>query len=83
MYRKLYSVVNSPESEELDMVKKMGRPKSTKKVRLVEVRADEAWYAKTKAEADRLGLPVSTFMRVAVNEWIERRSGQTQAPGKA
>jgi hypothetical protein len=49
------------------------------KVRLVEVRAPEEWYSRVAAEARRLGLPVSTFIRVAVNDWLDRRYQQLQS----
>lgn len=46
------------------------------KTRMVEVRASEDWYLRVAAEASRLGLPVSTFIRVAVNDWLDRKAGE-------
>jgi hypothetical protein len=52
------------------------RKKNSGKVRLVEIRTTSDWYAKVAAEADRLGLPVSTFIRVAVNDWLDRKASE-------
>jgi hypothetical protein len=54
----------------------------TDKTRMVEVRAPEEWYSRVAAEADRLGLPVSTFIRVAVNDWLDRKSAERPSPAQ-
>jgi hypothetical protein len=40
----------------------------------IEVRAEAAWIAKVAAEAERLGLSLSAFIRLAVNERMEERA---------
>ncbi len=38
----------------------------------VEIRADPKWIARVTAEANRLGLNLSAYIRLAVNERLDR-----------
>jgi hypothetical protein len=43
-----------------------------KKVQRIEVRADAAWVRAVSVEADRWGLSVAAYIRLAVSEKMER-----------
>jgi hypothetical protein len=52
----------------------------------IEIRADSEWIARVSAEADRLGLSLSAYIRLAVNERLERTAAPappTTRRGKA
>jgi hypothetical protein len=45
----------------------------------IEIRADAAWIAKVTSEAERLGLSLSAYIRLAVNERMERTADAKRA----
>jgi hypothetical protein len=61
-----------------------GKPKSEpipgNAADLIQVRAEPAWIDRVNAEAERLGLSLSAYIRLAVNERLER-TAPAPAPG--
>jgi hypothetical protein len=45
----------------------------------IEIRAEGQWIAKVTAEAERLGLSLSAYVRLAVNERLERTQDAKRA----
>lgn len=53
-----------------------------KKLDRIEIRADAAWARQVEAEAERWGMAVAAYIRLAVNEKMERdRRGEPKGEG--
>lgn len=53
-----------------------------KKQERVELRAEADWVRRVEAEAERWGLTVSSYIRLAVNEKMERDRRGADEPGE-
>jgi hypothetical protein len=53
-------------------VRDMGRKRPNPKRDLIQLRAEPEWIDRVNAEAERLGLSLSAYIRLAVNERMER-----------
>ena len=56
----------------------MARKRPNPKRDLVQFRADPEWIDKVNAAAERLGLSISAYIRLAVNERMERTAPEHQ-----
>lgn len=43
---------------------------------MIQIRAEPAWIDRVSAEAERLGLSLSAYIRLAVNERMQRTAGR-------
>jgi hypothetical protein len=59
-------------------VKEMARKRPNPKRDLIQLRADPEWIDKVDAEAERLGLSLSAYIRLAVNERMQRTAPEPQ-----
>jgi hypothetical protein len=57
---------------EQDMARKRPNPQRD----LIQLRADPAWIDRVNAEAERLGLSLSAYIRLAVNERMQRTASE-------
>ena len=49
---------------------------------IIQLRADPAWIERVNAEAERLGLSLSAYVRLAVNERMERTAAEKKPRGR-
>jgi hypothetical protein len=47
---------------------------------LIQIRAEPEWIDRVNTEADRLGLSLSAYIRLAVNERMERTAAERPEP---
>jgi hypothetical protein len=60
-------------------VRDMARKRPNPKRDLIQLRAEPEWIDRVNTEAERLGLSLSAYIRLAVNERLERTAPETPA----
>ncbi|HKB41927.1 MAG TPA: hypothetical protein VKD72_36205 [Gemmataceae bacterium] len=62
----------------IDVARKRPNPRRD----LIQLRAEPEWIDRVNAEAERLGLSLSAYIRLAVNERMERTAPEGPPPRK-